>query len=101
MWRGSAIGDLCGSSLWLSELFRRLRGNGRQCLPANSDVCPEMNIAGGERLLTARGKAFVAAFGEVAAPKYDCSPATPWSSKAPPRLTRAYAAPMCGGKALK
>jgi hypothetical protein len=50
--------------------------NGRRCVPANSDVCPEMNVKGGERLLTARGKAFVAAFDEVAAPKYDCSPAT-------------------------
>ena len=48
----------------------------RQCVPANSDVCPEMNVKGGERLLTARGKALVAAFDEVAAPKYDCSPAT-------------------------
>jgi hypothetical protein len=35
-----------------------------------------MNVSGGERLLTARGKALVAAFDEVAAPKYDCSPAT-------------------------
>jgi hypothetical protein len=50
--------------------------NGRRCVPANSDVCPEMNVKGGERLLTARGKAFVAAFDEYAAPKYDCSPAT-------------------------
>ena len=49
---------------------------GRRCVPANSDVCPEMNVKGGERLLTARGKALVAAFDEVAAPKYDCSPAT-------------------------
>jgi hypothetical protein len=50
--------------------------NGRRCVPANSDVCPEMNVKGGERLLTARGKALVAAFDEYAAPKYDCSPAT-------------------------
>jgi hypothetical protein len=50
--------------------------SGRRCVPANSDVCPEMNVKGGERLLTARGKALVAAFDEVAAPKYDCSPAT-------------------------
>jgi hypothetical protein len=49
--------------------------DGRRCMPANSDVCPEMNVKGGERLLTARGKAFVAAFDEVAAPKYDCMPA--------------------------
>jgi len=50
--------------------------SGRQCVPANSDVCPEMNVMGGQRLLTARGRALVAAFDEVAAPKYDCSPAT-------------------------
>jgi hypothetical protein len=49
---------------------------GRRCVPANSDVCPEMNVKGAERLMTARGKAFIAAFDEVAAPKYDCSPAT-------------------------
>jgi hypothetical protein len=34
-----------------------------------------MNVKGGERLLTARGRALAAAFDEVAAPKYDCSPA--------------------------
>jgi hypothetical protein len=50
--------------------------NGRRCVPANSDVCPEMNVMGGQRLLTARAKALVAAFDEVTAPKYDCSPAT-------------------------
>lgn len=49
---------------------------GRRCVPANSDVCPEMNAKGAERLMTARGKALIAAFDEVAAPKYDCSPAT-------------------------
>jgi hypothetical protein len=48
---------------------------GRRCVPANSDVCPEMNVKGAERLMTARGKAFIAAFDEVAAPKYDCNPA--------------------------
>jgi hypothetical protein len=48
---------------------------GRRCVPANSDVCPEMNAQGAERLMTARGKAFIAAFDEYAAPKYDCSPA--------------------------
>jgi hypothetical protein len=48
---------------------------GRRCVPANSDVCPEMNAKGAERLMTARGKALIAAFDEVAAPKYDCSPA--------------------------
>jgi hypothetical protein len=49
--------------------------SGRRCMPANSDVCPEMNVKGAERLMTARGKALIAAFDEVAAPKYDCSPA--------------------------
>ena len=48
---------------------------GRRCVPANSDVCPEMNVKGAERLMTARGKALIAAFDEHAAPKYDCSPA--------------------------
>src|SRR5688572_7961961 len=48
---------------------------GRRCVPAASDVCPEMNAKGAERLMTARGKAFIAAFDELAAPKYDCSPA--------------------------
>lgn len=62
--------------------------SGRRCVPANSDVCPEMNAKGAERLMTARGKALIAAFDEVAAPKYDCSPATlpiifgdPWAVK--------------------
>src|SRR5687767_1370754 len=48
---------------------------GRRCVPANSDVCPEMNAKGAERLMNARGKALIAAFDEHAAPKYDCSPA--------------------------
>jgi len=48
---------------------------GRRCV-ASSDVCPEMNLAGAERILTARAKAFAAAFDELAAPKYDCWPAT-------------------------
>ena len=62
--------------------------SGRRCVPANSDVCPEMNVKGAERLMTARGNALIAAFDEVAAPKYDCSPATlpiifgdPWAVK--------------------
>lgn len=62
--------------------------SGRRCVPANSDVCPEMNAKGAERLMTARGKALIAAFDELAAPKYDCSPATlpiifgdPWAVK--------------------
>jgi hypothetical protein len=49
--------------------------SGRRCVP-NSDVCPEMSVKGAERVYTARAKALVAAFDEVAAPKYDCSPAT-------------------------
>jgi hypothetical protein len=49
---------------------------GRRCVPANSDVCPEMNLEGAARILTARGRAFADAFDELAAPKYDCWPAT-------------------------
>lgn len=49
---------------------------GRRCVPTNSDVCPEMNLEGAARILTARGNAFAAAFDELAAPKYDCWPAT-------------------------
>jgi hypothetical protein len=49
---------------------------GRSCVPGNSDVCPEMNLDGAKRMLTARGLAFAQAFDELAAPKYDCWPAT-------------------------
>lgn len=49
---------------------------GRRCVVPNTGVCPEMNLEGAERLLTARGKAFANAFDELAAPKYDCWPAT-------------------------
>jgi hypothetical protein len=49
---------------------------GRRCVPANSDICPEMNLEGAKRMLTARGLAFAEAFDELAAPKYDCWPAT-------------------------
>jgi len=49
---------------------------GRRCVIPNSGVCPEMNPAGAERMLTARAKAFASAFDELAAPKYDCWPAT-------------------------
>jgi hypothetical protein len=49
---------------------------GRRCVPANSDICPEMNLQGAARMLTERGRAFAAAFDELAAPKYDCWPAT-------------------------
>jgi len=49
---------------------------GRSCVSSDSDVCPEMNRAAAERLLTARATAFAEAFDELAAPKYDCGPAT-------------------------
>jgi hypothetical protein len=49
---------------------------GRRCVPGNSDICPEMNLEGAARMLTARGRAFADAFDELAAPKYDCWPAT-------------------------
>jgi hypothetical protein len=49
---------------------------GRRCVDPDSDVCPEMSLAGAERILTARARAFAAAFDELAAPKYDCWPAT-------------------------
>ena len=49
---------------------------GRRCVPANSDVCPEMNLAGAERLMTSRGQTFANVFDELASPKYDCWPAT-------------------------
>jgi hypothetical protein len=49
---------------------------GRRCVTADSDVCPEMSRAGAERLLTHRARAFAEAFDELAAPKYDCAPAT-------------------------
>lgn len=49
---------------------------GRRCVPGNSDVCPEMNLEGAARILTARGLAFAEAFDELASPKYDCWPAT-------------------------
>ena len=49
---------------------------GRSCVPANSNVCPEMSRAGAAQLLTARARAFAEAFDELAAPKYDCGPAT-------------------------
>ena len=51
----------------------RLRAGGA-CPPTRTCV-PEMNVKGAERLMTARGKALIAAFDELAAPKYDCSPA--------------------------
>jgi hypothetical protein len=49
---------------------------GRRCVTAESDVCPEMTKAAAERLLTERAMAFADAFDELAAPKYDCGPAT-------------------------
>ena len=49
---------------------------GRQCVSESAGVCPELNRDGAERLLTARARAFTDAFDELAAPKYDCAPAT-------------------------
>ena len=49
---------------------------GRTCVPEDSDVCPEMSHDGATELLTARARAFTDAFDELAAPKYDCGPAT-------------------------
>ena len=49
---------------------------GRSCVPANSEVCPEMGREGAAKLLTARARAFAEAFDEQASPKYDCGPAT-------------------------
>jgi hypothetical protein len=49
---------------------------GRTCMPGSSNVCPEMNQDGAATLLTARARAFTEAFDELAAPKYDCGPAT-------------------------
>ena len=49
---------------------------GRRCVPERSDVCPEMSREGATKLLTARARAFADAFDELAAPKYDCGPAT-------------------------
>ena len=49
---------------------------GRTCLSGNAEVCPEMSREGAEQFLTARARAFADAFDELAAPKYDCGPAT-------------------------
>ena len=62
------------SSTAIPEPLRKLR---RTPLRAGQFGCVSGDEhQGGERLLTARGKAFVAAFDEVAAPRCDCSPAT-------------------------
>ena len=49
---------------------------GRHCVTGEGDVCPELSRAGAETMLTARARAFTEAFDELAAPKYDCAPAT-------------------------
>ena len=49
---------------------------GRQCVTGEGEVCPELSRAGAETVLTARARAFTEAFDELAAPKYDCAPAT-------------------------
>lgn len=46
----------------------------RRCVDGKSDVCPNIRS---EAVLTARAKAFVATFDELAVPKYDCVPASP------------------------
>jgi hypothetical protein len=54
-----------------SGIWGRLR-----CMPNTSDSCPDITPPAAERLLTARAKAFRDMFDELAAPKYDCGPAT-------------------------
>ena len=49
---------------------------GRTCLSGNGEVCPELSLEGAQRVLTARARALAEAFDELAAPKYDCGPAT-------------------------
>ena len=49
---------------------------GRTCVSADVEVCPEMSREGAAQWLTARARAFAEAFDELAAPKYDCGPAT-------------------------
>ena len=49
---------------------------GRQCVTGGGEVCPELNRAAAPTVLTARARAFTEAFDELAAPKYDCAPAT-------------------------
>ena len=49
---------------------------GRRCVPTESEVCPEIGRDGSAKLLTARARAFAEVFDELAAPKYDCGPAT-------------------------
>lgn len=48
----------------------------RRCVEDDSPVCPEMSRAAAEAYLTQRARAFADAFDELAAPKYDCWPAT-------------------------
>ncbi len=68
----------CGLGLPAANAQPDLSGDwtGRRCVTDGSDVCPEMNRAGAERVLTARALALADAFDELAAPKYDCWPAT-------------------------
>ena len=49
---------------------------GRQCVTGEGEVCPELSRGSAPTVLTARAQAFTAAFDELAAPKYDCAPAT-------------------------
>lgn len=74
------IGLLAGSAAAWAQAARLpdLSGvfTGRSCVTGAGEVCPEMGPEGAERLLTARAKALADAFDELAAPKYDCWPAT-------------------------
>jgi len=76
---------LCVSAVYSDRLGAQSEGarpdlagvfTGRRCVPANSEVCPEMSRDGAAKWLTARARAFADAFDELAAPKYDCWPAT-------------------------
>ncbi len=49
---------------------------GRRCVTGEGEVCPELSRAAAGTMLTARARAFTEAFDELAAPKYDCAPAT-------------------------
>ncbi len=50
--------------------------SGRMCVSPDREVCPELSGTAVDRFLTGRAQAFAAAFDELAAPKYDCAPAT-------------------------
>ena len=79
----TAVGALVAATLGLQASpqeppIPNLAGvyTGRKCVPGESAVCPELSRVGAAELLTARAMAFAGAFDELAAPKYDCGPAT-------------------------